>query len=87
LVGSRVCPGSAVKQDAFLLLAYLRAHNRADNGFSTFMIANGLANTFHWTIKRLAKARSMLITLEYIRLCRAAVANTPARYNWNDTGA
>jgi hypothetical protein len=84
LVGSRDCPGSAVMQDACLLLTYLRAHNRPDNGFSTFMIANGLADTFHWTIKRLAKARSMLITLEYIRLCRAAVANTPARYSWHD---
>ena len=74
-------------QDAFILLAFLRAHNRPDHGFSTFMIANGLATTLRWTIKRLAKARSMLITLEYIRLCRAAVANTPARYSWHDPEA
>jgi hypothetical protein len=82
MVGSRECLGSAVTQDALILLVYLRAHN-SPNGRSTFMVANGLADIFHWTIKRLRKARHMLITQRYIRQCRAAVANTPARYSWD----
>ena len=44
--------------DDFVLLAYLRANNGPD---STFMVANGLAESLGWTRKRLADARCSLI--------------------------
>jgi hypothetical protein len=47
----------ASDQDAFLLLAFLRANNGPKR---TFMVANGLALTFGWTRKRLAGARQRL---------------------------
>lgn len=67
-------------QDAFILLAFLRAHNKPD---STFMVANGLANTLCWTIKRLARARQRLLR-SYIEPVRPASSkNGPALYCWN----
>jgi hypothetical protein len=79
LIGCRELPGNPLMQDSFILLAYLRAHNRPED---TFMITNGLADIFRWSRKRLAKARSFLITLQYIRQWRAAGKNAPAKYSW-----
>jgi hypothetical protein len=43
--------------DAVLLLGFLRSMNGAQ---STFIVANGLADTFGWPPERLAKARRCL---------------------------
>ena len=52
-------------QDAFFLLAFLRANQGPD---ATFMCANGLADKFGWTRKRLADARlRRLIELGYFK--------------------
>ena len=66
-------------QDAFFLLAFLRAHQGPD---ATFMCANGLAETFGWTRKRLADARHRLIELGYFRVLRQAGQHTPALHRW-----
>jgi hypothetical protein len=66
-------------QDAFWLLSFLRANNHPD---STFMVANGLAEAFGWTRKRLAAARRTLIRQGYIRRLRHATNNSPALYRW-----
>jgi hypothetical protein len=44
--------------DAFTLLAFARANNGPDR---TFMLANGLAEVFGWSRKRLASARKRLL--------------------------
>jgi hypothetical protein len=64
-------------QDAFWLLSFLRANNHPD---STFMVANGLAEAFGWTRKRLAAARESIIRQGYIRRLRHASNNSPALY-------
>jgi hypothetical protein len=66
-------------QDAFLLLAFLRANNRPGR---SFMVANGLAEEIGWTRKRLAAARKKLIERSYVEPVRAAAAQTPALYRW-----
>jgi hypothetical protein len=66
-------------QDAFLLLTFLRANNGPDR---TFWIANGLADTFGWTVKRLAAARNHLVRGEYVRRLRHAADGSPALYRW-----
>jgi hypothetical protein len=66
-------------QDAFLLLAFLRAHN---GPWSHFMCANdGLAEKFGWPRKRLALARTRLIELQYIKHVRHAGRGQPALYS------
>jgi Bifunctional DNA primase/polymerase, N-terminal/Primase C terminal 1 (PriCT-1) len=66
-------------QDAFVLLAFLRAKQAPD---STFMVANGLAEAFGWGRQRLAAARKTLIMRGNIRQVRAAHQQTPALYRW-----
>jgi hypothetical protein len=66
-------------QDAFLLLAFLRAHQGPD---ATFMCANGLAEKFDWTRKRLADARSRLIELGYLHVLRNPGPKAPALFRW-----
>ena len=65
--------------DAFYLLSYLCAHNSKD---VTFWVANGLAETFGWTRKRLAVARRRLIELGYLRPIRQAGKGHVALYRW-----
>jgi hypothetical protein len=66
-------------QDAFFLLAFLRANQ---GPWATFMCANGLAQTFGWPRVRFASARRRLIELGYLRLVRAATRGAPAMYQW-----
>src|SRR5258708_760998 len=66
-------------QDAFFLLAFLRANQ---GPWATFMCANGLAQTFGWPRVRFASARRRLIELGYLRLVRAAARGVPAMYQW-----
>jgi hypothetical protein len=65
--------------DAFLLLAYLRAHN---GPCSTFMCANGLAETFSWDRRRFAAARARLLELDHIVQIRSAGRGNPALFQW-----
>jgi len=67
------------QQDAFILLAYLRAKQGPD---STFMITNGLSGTFGWGRQRLSAARELLIQRGYVRRLRHATNNSPALYRW-----
>jgi hypothetical protein len=67
------------QQDAFLLLAFLRA---TQGPTTTFMCANGLADKFGWHRKRLANARRQLIELAYIKQVRFAHRGEPALYQW-----
>ena len=60
--------------DAFRLLAFLRAHQ--GRSVTYFWIANGLAKTFDWTVKRLARARSLLIKHGLVRTRQKTVART-----------
>jgi hypothetical protein len=66
-------------QDAFFLLAFLRTHN---GPWANFMCANGLTETFGWSLPRLRAARSRLIQLGYIRPVRQAGRGHPARFEW-----
>jgi hypothetical protein len=67
-------------QDAFVLLAFLRANNGPGR---TFMIANGMsAIIFGWSRKRFAAARGRLEG-RYVKLVRpASKQNGPALYRW-----
>ena len=67
------------EQDAFILLAYLRAKQGPD---STFMIANGLSKTFGWPHQQFSAARELLIQRGYVRRLRHATNNSPALYHW-----
>ena len=67
-------------QDAFLLLAFLRAHQRP---WATFWIANGLTETLGWTVKRLANARKRLLQRGYVEQVRLPWRGTPAEYVWS----
>jgi hypothetical protein len=67
-------------QDAFLLLAFLRAHQGPD---STFMCANGLAERLGWHRIRLANARRRLIELGYFKAIRNAGRGNPAMFRWS----
>ena len=73
-----VCNGQR-DQDALVLLAFLRANQ---GPWSTFMVANGLAETFGWTRKRLAAVRRNLIQMGYIAAVRQAAQGIPALYKW-----
>jgi hypothetical protein len=66
-------------QDAFFLLAFLRANQGPD---ATFMCANGLADKFGWTRKRLADGRRRLIELGYFKPVRQAGYRTAALHRW-----
>ena len=66
--------------DEYLLLSYLRANNHPD---STFMVANGLADTLGCSRQRLAAARNSLIQRGYIWQLRGSNQYTgPALYRW-----
>ena len=65
--------------DAFLLLAFLRAHQGPD---ATFLCTNGLAEKFGWRRQRLADARRRLIELSYLMVLRQAGPQTPALFRW-----
>jgi hypothetical protein len=69
------------EQDAFFLLAFLRAHN---GPWSHFMCANGLAEKFSWDRRRLAAARRRLIEMGHIQPIRQAGRGTPALFRWTD---
>jgi hypothetical protein len=66
-------------QDAFVLLAFLRASNKPD---ATFPVANGLADKFGWTLKRIAAARHRLINSGYIKRVRGAYTGHVALFRW-----
>ena len=69
----------AADQDAFILLVHLKANNGPN---SAFIAANGLADTFGWTRKRLARAGKRLEGT-YLRMVRSPNANNgPALYRW-----
>jgi hypothetical protein len=65
--------------DAFMLLAYLRAHN---GPWADFYIANGLAEKFGWGKNRLVAARQQLIDAGYVIEVRPANRQSPAIYQW-----
>jgi hypothetical protein len=65
------------EEDAFILLAFLRANN---GPWATFMCTNTLAEKFNWGSKRLAAARSRLIELG---ICQAGRGH-PALFQWID---
>jgi hypothetical protein len=68
-------------QDAFVLLAFLRAQQ---GPWSTFMIANGLTEVFRWRRERLAAARNCLIEMGYIARVREAANGVPALFKWTE---
>ena len=70
-------------QDAFVLLAYLRANNRPDRAF---MIANGMANKLGWPRKRLAAARTRLGGSYVERIRTASSFSGAAIYQWKSKG-
>ena len=67
-------------QDAFFLLAFLRAHQGPD---AMFMCANGLADKFGWHRIRFANARRRLIELKYFIPIRQAGRGHPAKFRWS----
>jgi Bifunctional DNA primase/polymerase, N-terminal len=67
-------------QDAFFLLAFLRAHQGPD---ATFMCTNSLGDKFGWHRIRLANARHRLIELEYFIPIRQAGRGHPAKFRWS----
>jgi hypothetical protein len=67
-------------QDAFVLLAFLRAQEGPQ---ATFMIANALAEKFGWPRQRLAAARHRLIELGYVEQVRRATTGLAALFRWN----
>jgi len=73
----------ATDQDAFVLLAFLRANNGPGR---TFMVTNTLSKTFGWTIKRLAEARKSLRLYSYIEQVKRASTGRPALYRWKSKG-
>ena len=66
-------------QDAMLLLTYLRAHEAP---WAKFWIANGLAERFGWTVKRLSDARKHLIERGDVVQVRPPRPGHPAEYVW-----
>jgi hypothetical protein len=66
-------------QDAFVLLAFLRAKQ---GPWNTFMVANGLTEVLHWQRKRLAAARTRLVEMEYLTPVRQAGKGVPALFKW-----
>jgi hypothetical protein len=68
-------------QDAFVLLAFLRAKQ---GPWATFMVANGLTEVLHWQRKRLAAARTRLIEMGYLIPLRQAGQGVPALFKWGE---
>ena len=66
-------------QDAIVLLAFLRAYEAP---WAKFWIANGLAERFGWTVKRLSNARKHLIERGDIVQVRPPRPGNPAEYVW-----
>jgi hypothetical protein len=66
-------------QDAALLVWFLKANQGPD---SIFMVANGLAEKFGWTVKRLANARKLARELGIIVCVCEARQRQPAQYKW-----
>jgi Bifunctional DNA primase/polymerase, N-terminal/Primase C terminal 1 (PriCT-1) len=69
-------------QDAFVLLAFLRANNGPSR---TFMATNTLAEKLGWTRKRIAAARRFLQG-NYIDQVRPASSGSPALFKWKLKG-
>jgi hypothetical protein len=67
------------QSDAFLLLAYLRAHN---GPWADFWITNGLAKIFGWGDKRLAAAREYLLERGDVIMLRPPCKNRPGLFQW-----
>jgi hypothetical protein len=69
-------------QDAFILVAFLKAHN---GPWATFMCTNdGLTEKLGWDRHRLADARHRLIELGYMTQVRKATQGHPALFQWAD---
>jgi hypothetical protein len=66
--------------DALVLLNFLRAHHGPLA--PPFWVADTLASTFGWTIKRLSKARSRLVQRGILRRIRPAWQKNPAMFSW-----
>jgi hypothetical protein len=66
-------------QDAFFLLAFLRAHN---GPLAQFWVSNGLSEHLGWHRTRLAAARARLLALGYIEQIRRASQHNPALFQW-----
>jgi len=66
-------------QDAFILLAFLRAHN---GPWSAFMCTNSLSERLEWDRRRLSAARSRLVDLGYIKCVRLAYRGHAALFEW-----
>jgi hypothetical protein len=66
-------------QDRFWLISYLRRHNGKS---SRFMIANGLADVFGWSVKRLAATRRRALEEGDIIQLRRGANRTPALFCW-----
>lgn len=71
------------QQDAFILLAFLRANNGPHR---EFMVANGLAEELHFSRKRLAAARTYLLEAGHISQVRRPAQGVPALYRWKFQG-
>ena len=71
--------GLLSNQDAFFLLAFLRAHNGPQ---SMFMCTNSLSEQLGWPRLRLSAARYRLVELGYVRCIRAAGRGHAALYEW-----
>jgi hypothetical protein len=65
--------------DSYFLLEFLRV---SDGASEAFWIANGLADKFGWTLKRLVSARKRLLELGYIERIKPAWSGSPAKYAW-----
>jgi hypothetical protein len=66
-------------QDAFFLLAFLRAKQ---GPWSTFMVANGLTEVLGWHRVRLSAARTRLTEMGFIAQVRPPGKGIPALYKW-----
>ena len=73
--------GLLTDQDAFVLLAYLRAYN---GPWSRFMCTNSLSERLHWSRRRLPAARNRLIERDYIRCVAQAGQGHAAFYTWGE---
>ena len=68
-------------QDAFFLLAFLRAHQ---GPWSTFMVANGIGERLGWYRTRVSAARRRLIEMGYLKPLRQAGKGHPALFKWGE---
>jgi hypothetical protein len=71
-------------QDAFFLLAFLRAHN---GPWAEFMVTNTLAERLGWDRRRLSATRRRLIELRFLTCTRAGRGRGRAAfYRWLKRG-